>query len=313
MRAGFTSTLQSWSLRLHVGRCNANLFGIMDTVQQDEIIAIQAIFGEEVVQHVALPNELKICIPSIGSIPCIELHVFIPQNIYPSSSPPVFELHCDLFDSSTISDLARQMENMFQPGEVILYTWIAFLQEEWEQRKPPAPPPLTETDANTPTALPAAAKQKEPSEINEETANHLELMRRIAAKLVHGEPLTEKKSTFQAHLVPIKDPAEIPPIIEYLLQNNKIRAATHNIMAYRIEGSRQGAFLQDCDDDGESAAGGRLLHLLQMVDARNVVVVVSRWFGGTLLGPARFGLINKAARELLESQGMIRSGGEKSR
>jgi hypothetical protein len=28
---------------------------------------------------------------------------------------------------------------------------------------------------------------------------------------------------------------------------------------------------QDYDDDGESAAGGRLLHLLQIVDARNVV------------------------------------------
>lgn len=34
---------------------------------------------------------------------------------------------------------------------------------------------------------------------------------------------------------------------------------------------------QDYDDDGEQAAGGRLLHLLQMTDARNVCVVVSRW------------------------------------
>lgn len=33
-----------------------------------------------------------------------------------------------------------------------------------------------------------------------------------------------------------------------------------------------------------AAAGGRLLHLLQMANARNVCVVVSRWFGGTLLG-----------------------------
>lgn len=35
--------------------------------------------------------------------------------------------------------------------------------------------------------------------------------------------------------------------------------------------------VKDCDDDGEAAAGGRLLHLLQMVDARDVCVVVSRW------------------------------------
>jgi Uncharacterized protein family UPF0029/RWD domain len=280
----------------------------MDAVQ-DEIIAIQSIFGEEIVEHDASANELKICIPSIKCTPRLELHVFLPQVdlSYPSSSPPVFELCCDLFSSSTLFELAATMEEMFQPGEVILYTWIAFLQEEWEQRKPPPPPAEVYSDASLATRN---AEQKDDAPIlNEESAQHLKLMRQIAAKIVHGEPLTEKKSTFQAHVVPITDPSEIPSIMEFLLQNKKIRAATHNIMAYRIEGSREGTFFQDSDDDGESAAGGRLLHLLQMVDARNVVVVVSRWFGGTLLGPARFGLINKAARELLDSQGMIRSGG----
>ena len=39
------------------------------------------------------------------------------------------------------------------------------------------------------------------------------------------------------------------------------------------------------------------------VQVRNVVVVVSRWFGGTLLGPTRFTLINNAARILLEDCG----------
>lgn len=63
--------------------------------------------------------------------------------------------------------------------------------------------------------------------------------------------------------------------------------------------------MQDCDDDGEDAAGRRLLHLLQMVDARNVLVVVSRWFGGVLLGPARFTHINNAARTLLQECGYI--------
>lgn len=40
-------------------------------------------------------------------------------------------------------------------------------------------------------------------------------------------------------------------------------------------------------------------------DVRNTVVVVSRWFGGILLGPARFGLINNTARQLLEQTGFI--------
>jgi hypothetical protein len=63
--------------------------------------------------------------------------------------------------------------------------------------------------------------------------------------------------------------------------------------------------LQDSDDDGEQAAGSRLLHLLQVTDSRNVCVVVSRWFGGIHLGPARFTHINNAARELLDACGYI--------
>jgi putative IMPACT (imprinted ancient) family translation regulator len=34
----------------------------------------------------------------------------------------------------------------------------------------------------------------------------------------------------------------------------------------------------DNDDDGETAAGSRLLHLMSILDVKNVVVVVSRYF-----------------------------------
>ena len=34
--------------------------------------------------------------------------------------------------------------------------------------------------------------------------------------------------------------------------------------------------IQDCDDDGETAAGGRLLHLADILQVTNVLVVVSR-------------------------------------
>ena len=65
--------------------------------------------------------------------------------------------------------------------------------------------------------------------------------------------------------------------------------------------------IQDYDDDGEDAAGGRLLHLLQILDVRNTVVVVSRWYGGIKLGPARFSHINNAARLLLEKCGYLQA------
>lgn len=37
--------------------------------------------------------------------------------------------------------------------------------------------------------------------------------------------------------------------------------------------------------------------------AQDVVVVVSRWFGGVLLGPQRFTIINNTARLMLEACG----------
>jgi len=39
---------------------------------------------------------------------------------------------------------------------------------------------------------------------------------------------------------------------------------------------------------------------LQILDVKNVVVVISRWFGGILLGGDRFKFINNAARDALE-------------
>lgn len=45
--------------------------------------------------------------------------------------------------------------------------------------------------------------------------------------------------------------------------------------------------------------------MFQIVDAKNVMVVVSRWYGGTHLGPDRFRHINNAARQVLELAGHV--------
>ena len=50
-----------------------------------------------------------------------------------------------------------------------------------------------------------------------------------------------------------------------------------------------------------------MAHLLSIVDAENVLVVVTRWYGGTKLGPDRFKHINNAARSILEKAGVISS------
>lgn len=123
--------------------------------------------------------------------------------------------------------------------------------------------------------------------------------------IYHGEPLVDRKSTFQAHLAPIRSVEDVELVLCKLKENRKISAATHNMWAYRLLSNDTNIVNQNCDDDGEQHAGSRLLHLLQIVDAKNVFVVVSRWYGGIQLGPDRFKHINNVARDLLQQYNYI--------
>ncbi|OJJ95433.1 hypothetical protein ASPACDRAFT_36206 [Aspergillus aculeatus ATCC 16872] len=150
-----------------------------------------------------------------------------------------------------------------------------------------------------------------------------------------SEVITEKKSVFVGRAARVTSLGQARAFLDYLLASEKkVAAATHNISAWRIrerknpgvaggrgDSSADGggdatvagdvSIVQDCDDDGETAAGGRLLHLMQLMDVWDVVVVVTRWYGGVLLGPDRFRIINAAARDALVKGGFVResSGG----
>jgi hypothetical protein len=52
------------------------------------------------------------------------------------------------------------------------------------------------------------------------------------------------------------------------------------------------------EDDGEQWAGGKILNAMQAEGVIDAVVIVSRWYGGTLLGPARFTHIQTCALEV---------------
>ena len=116
---------------------------------------------------------------------------------------------------------------------------------------------------------------------------------------VLSDVVTEKKSVFLARAAEVHSVDEAKSYLAHLLGTDKKAAkATHNITAWRILGEN-GVQYQDCDDDGESAAGGRLLHLLELMGVWNAMVVVTRWYGGIHLGPDRFRLINQAARDAM--------------
>lgn len=135
-----------------------------------------------------------------------------------------------------------------------------------------------------------------------------------------SEVATEKKSVFLGRAASVSSLEQAQGFLDHLLATEKkVAGATHNISAWRIRqstGPRGETTVQDFDDDGETAAGGRLLHLMQLMDVWDVVVVVSRWYGGVKLGPDRFRLINAAGKDALVKGGYTReetNGSEKGK
>lgn len=138
---------------------------------------------------------------------------------------------------------------------------------------------------------------------------------------VASSTVTFRKSVFLARACPVSSPSQAKAVVDHLLVNDKrVAKATHNITAYRIRSSSSLAggdhvkeiCYQDQNDDGETAAGGRLLHLLQLMEVWGVCLVVSRWYGGVQLGPDRFRIISQVAREAILEGGWLKGGGRKS-
>lgn len=95
------------------------------------------------------------------------------------------------------------------------------------------------------------------------------------------DEIAEKKSRFIATVIPVENEEEALEFIEKT--KKKYWDARHNCFAYVIGERGQ---LQRCSDDGEpnGTAGKPMLDVLLGNELRNVAVVVTRYFGGTLLG-----------------------------
>lgn len=113
----------------------------------------------------------------------------------------------------------------------------------------------------------------------------------------------EKKSRFIATVQPVESEEEALEFIAGL--KKKYWNATHNCSAF-VVGERQE--LQRCSDDGEpqGTAGRPMLEVLLGEGIHNAAVVVTRYFGGTLLGTG--GLVraySKAVQEGLRNSVII--------
>ena len=277
--------------------------------QQEEIEVLCSIYDQKIslgVSLISIMNNLVIgqCLDSETSITIscsesggegsdVKLSISFSPG-YPTSSPPTYTLSAPFLTTADKQDLSLQLDQLYldNMGEPVVFHWVEHLRSFLQQRQETLD---NERDDDETVSDDVIAEEMLLSEALERSKLDQ------VADIVTGDVIEDRKSVFQAHTAVVRSLEEVKSVVAKLYQNQKIARATHNIYAFRIFCSDKKTWLSDCEDDGEDAAGGRLLHLLEILDIVDRVVVVSRWYGGVHLGPDRFKHINNAARMVLNT------------
>uniref|UniRef100_A0A0N5ASF4 RWD domain-containing protein n=1 Tax=Syphacia muris TaxID=451379 RepID=A0A0N5ASF4_9BILA len=252
-------------------------------IQQEEVESIKAIYGDLVEQD--SPSRITVKFDYD-----VRLVIDFPFD-YPSSSPPTFEVGAPLLSSAQKQEISEKLQEIYlnNLGQQIIYQWINAVIEY-----------LANSDLDKQTNQSTSSDQNDdevcPSPLCPEV---------VAPPIASGEVLCDRKSVFQGHVAPIKSKDEAFAVLRALKENSKIARATHASYAYLVERMVNNKLVResDCEDDGEDGAGSKLLDLLELMKAKNVIVIVTRWYGGIHLGPDRFRHIRNVAREVLLENG----------
>jgi len=302
----------------------------MNAALEDEILSTNAIYTPETL--IVSPNEAS---PDVNLIhTCIlripncnfSLRLQFPVT-YPDEAPIVLgpessgDAHSRKGEARTVAELAASvLASVFTPGVPCIFDLLAELEPLLEEQSLGADSGEAGIgDVPASTAVPSNNLLNVVGSSTQDDAVDTTTLPDAAFPTPNwtlSAPLTEKKSVFLARACRVTSVADAQASISHLLATDKRAArASHNISAWRIHedsttGSTGGATYQDFDDDGETAAGGRLLHLLQVMGAWQVVVVVTRHYGGVHLGPDRFRCISAVAREAVVAGGGFLDGGD---
>jgi hypothetical protein len=241
----------------------------------DEVISINSIYAEDTLTPTGPDSHIfSLRLPSFDSI---TLRVEFPPD-YPDGPPAILGTQSVGDDvqkgvGKRLVDIVRGvLGNAYRPGEPCIFDVLEEVKEALERAEEEGTLQLHEQhntqQANgiNNAAENAAAEGCTVAQLGPEPP------------WIIAPQISEKKSVFVARIAAVASPNEAKSYVTHLLATDKKAAkATHNITAWRIRGAN-GATYQDCDDDGETAAGGRVLHLMQLMDVWDVMVVVTRWY-----------------------------------
>lgn len=113
--------------------------------------------------------------------------------------------------------------------------------------------------------------------------------------------IIDRKSKYTVLYHYIENIEDLEGFLKTLKNDTYFKKATHNSYAYRIL-QENGSILEGKNDDGETGAGMCILREIQRADFVNVVVVVTRFFGGIHLQNDRFKHVINATKMLFASE-----------
>lgn len=266
--------------------------------QKNELLVLESVFGDEEFEtstgtkvkilQLLSENSLQLNI-KIDQIHILVLEFTLPEN-YPSKTHPNILFHASWLDNyiyDKIKKIELELIESFIPEEPILFSWIEKLLDQETFKKVYNYLIKNQVIQNT---------QEHTS--NFKKINYLDIMKQNNFKVYKSDPNRVKDSKFIAHVVVnISSLDRINKFMSILLSDKNYAKATHSMYAYRIETDTY--IDENRNDDGENGAGDVLLNVLKYFEAINVLIVVTRWFGGTLLGPKRFSIISDTSKTLL--------------
>ena len=128
--------------------------------------------------------------------------------------------------------------------------------------------------------------------------------RTVKKDMVYSGEITEKKSRFIGYIKRVESEDEAASFLNEI--RKKHYDARHNCSAYIIPGSGGAGDILHSSDDGEPSgtAGKPIMAVIEGEGLKNVILIVTRYFGGTLLGTG--GLVRaytEAAKEAVKAAG----------
>ncbi|KAJ7350468.1 ribosomal protein S5 domain 2-type protein [Mycena albidolilacea] len=126
--------------------------------------------------------------------------------------------------------------------------------------------------------------------------------------LATSQEIRDRGSFFVATIYAASSPAQAAGCIAHLTNVHAQKPASHEMHAWRcmvLKGGRTGLGGPDdfevregSADDGERWGGEKILTAMRKQGVIDAVVVVSRWYGGIMLGPTRFSHIETCTLEV---------------